>query len=375
MAFYSEKPKPVISIPTSSSILTVDTRDGLTYDSNGYVVYKNPYNIDIYKNSPIFQGKINRIALTNFSMKYTSPNVNPYNNVLYLEKEPEPGQAPELYALFMDTAHLSGLTLEEALPSSSLAVGFYTPEMLTTAVQAALNAGTGVFDSTNWTCQWFKDSTNPNSTGGKFRIGNVNVSFKINPMFGLNKGTYQFQTLAGVKVGPVYNRTSTLAQLMGFDSISSNKGYSAFWFSGIASMNYTSYIDVVSNTITKNQFTRDVSSDNNTGYNLLARIYINQDMKPYIEKTTIYGIDGTTVAGFNYTYDYPGMNPMMINWQASYPKQIRWDKEAFLASIEIQLRDDMGNLLYYGDEPAELVSQYGDTGYALMTFMISEEDD
>jgi hypothetical protein len=378
MAYAQEKLKTVISVPTSSSILTVDTRDGLTYDSQGYPTYKNPYDIDIYKNSPIFRGKINRIALTNFSMKYTTPNVNPYNNVLFLDKQPEqPGDVPERYALFMDTEHLSGLSLEEASPSSSLQPGFYTPEILASSVQNALNAGDGVFDSTSWTCSWVKDSENPASTGGRFRIGNTTIDFKINPMGGLDKGTFQFQTLSNppVKVGPIYKRTSTLAQLMGFDNISSSKAYSTFWFSGIASMNYTSYIDVISNTITINQFTRDVSTDNNTGYNLLARIYINQNLRPNINKTLITGSDGTTVAGYNYTYDYPGMTPMMINWEAEYPKQIRWDKEAFLAGVQIQLKDDMGNLLYFQDEPVNLVSQYGDTGYALMTFMISEQDD
>lgn len=349
-----EKPKSVISIPTSSSILTVDTRDGLTYDSDGYPTYVNPYNVNIYKNESIFQGKINRIALTNFSMKYTIQNVNPYNNVFVLQ-DGNGNMFRAGHDTFID--ELGQVRLSEIVP------GFYEPEALASALQNILVSASALGINT-WSVYFDKEKC-------RFTITNSsNLFFSINPMFGKDKGFYSF----GLPLQS-YKRTSTLATLMGFDNI--GRGNAKIFTSGIPSMNYTSYIDVVSNTITKNQFTRDVSTDNDTGSNLLARIYLNNDMKDYISKTTTYSppvppVTEDTLVDNNYTYNFMGMKPMMINWQASYPKQIRWDKEAFLAGIQIQLRDDTGNLLYYQDRGT---AACGDTGYALMTFMISEEDD
>jgi hypothetical protein len=356
MAYAQEKLKTVISVPTSSSILTVDTRDGLTYDSQGYPTYKNPYDIDIYKNSPIFRGKINRIALTNFSMKYTTQNVNPYNNLLVLED----GLGDE----FRLGDHQYTNELGETA-TATISFGFYQPDELASQIQTVLRNSSALGVNT-WSVSFDKDEC-------IFTISNTSSKFfRINPMFGKDKGTVS----VGGPVNPIiYKRTSTLASIMGFDN--SDSSTSQTKLSATPSMNYTSYIDLVSNTITVNQFTRDVSTDNDTGYNLLARIYLNDNMKDYISVKKSYSppippsIEDTLIST-EYKYNFPGSKPMMINWEAEYPKQIRWDKEAFLAGVQIQLKDDMGNLLYYKER---ITGQAGDTGYALMTFMISEQDD
>ena len=367
MSAYGKKLESVISVPTSSALLTIDTRDSYQFE-DGYIApnYTNPYNIQIYKNESIFQGRITRLALTEVNMIYSIPNVNPYNNILFL----------------------SGSTG----PEESIVLGraFYTPTFLAQQVQIelnALNSGAGCLGTNNWTVSYepgdatFTIQNGPGGTGPA-SPGTI-VPFKINPKFNQDKGTF---TSAGESTS--YKRTDTLATMMGFanvpNAVSPTPGVSSVkktgWRGDVASMLYTTYIDVVSQTLTQNQKVRDVSTNNNTGSNILARIYIGKDFMPLDSTTTILPGPGVDI-----TNNTLQVRPFYINYSPSYVKQVRWNDGIFLSSLNIRLQDDKGNLLYDFErnttasiplpDNAGNVFIAGSNGYAQLTFLISESTD
>ena len=79
---------PYLNVPLSSALFTIDSRDGVRSDpATGYqIIAQNPYDVNIYKNQQLFSGAVERIALTEINMPWNIPNVNDYNNVLYLRK-------------------------------------------------------------------------------------------------------------------------------------------------------------------------------------------------------------------------------------------------------------------------------------------------
>jgi len=301
----SQDAPAVLSTPLSDAVLSVSTIDGLIIDPiTGYQVSVNsPYELNIQKKQTLFSSEIKRISLVQLCMPYTSPNVNPYNNIMYF-------------------VNASGI--EESIV---ITPGFYLPSELAAAIQTAMNTstgstyGTGVFGKINWLVSW--DSRN-----NTFSIDNqlreatsIQFSFTIVPKLNKSKGFYTDID------GSVIYRSSTLAEMMGFNAVSDtvvNKIYGSF-----PSMTYTKYIDIVSTRLCGHQRQRDTSTDYKTGNNILGRIYIAPDR--------VYSTSDTNI---------PGTRPFFINFVPPVPKNIRWEAEEFLPSIDIRLQDDKGNLLY-----------------------------
>jgi hypothetical protein len=389
MNAYGKQLESVITVPTSSALLTIDTRDSYQFE-DGYISpnYTNPYNIQIYKNESIFQGKITRLALQEVNMIYSIPNVNPYNNVLYISGSTGPG-------------------VSTAYPEQAIAVqtNFYTPAGLANTLQNELNTATtvgagstGLFGVDSWQVQY-------NLAESSFIIGNGQtgptgpcVPFNINPKYGQDKGQY-----ANPGERTPYKRTDTLATMMGYGNVANeftpNPDFIVNPNSGVtgdadhitslrgdvASMLYTTYIDVVSQTLTQNQKVRDVSTNNKTGSNLLARIYISKDLQELVPVS----FDYTTAPAFpnnpapdniNIGDTTLNIKPFYINYQPSYVKQVRWNDSIFLSSLNIRLQDDKGNLLYDFERQYSKPGEFnfyraGSNAYAQLTFLISESTD
>ena len=102
-------------------------------------------------------------------------------------------------------------------------------------------------------------------------------------------------------------------------------------------MMYTRYIDVCSRTLTQYQKVKDNSTRENQTPAILARIYLTNDSNP----------------------NYPGSRGTVIQRIWNVPKYSSWSPGQFIDQIDIQLRDDAGNLLYipYNDFSGELTSK------------------
>jgi len=328
---YSDKFIPYLNVPLSTALFTVDSRDGLKSDPvTGLIINpQSPYNINIQKSQQLFSGAVQRIALTEVNMPWNIPNVNPTNNVLFLEKD-------------------DGTTYD-----LEISPGFYLPEDLAFDIQTFL-IGDAVFGTSAWTCTW---NAEDDSTF-KITTGLSGVQFRILPKIGQPKGIsspFQGFPIAGP-------RSSTLASVIGFDYVGSE--YSASVRGSIASMLYTRYVDIVSSVLCKNQDVRDTSTSYFTGNNILARIYISPDR--------MYSITNENIVG---------TRPFILHKEFDTPKEIQWNPTEFLASCNIRLQDEYGNLLYSLSEfplfynpgaPTNTASFAGNSGFVQLTMLISE---
>ena len=156
-------------------------------------------------------------------------------------------------------------------------------------------------------------------------------------MIGLNKGT-------GSAGGVDYTRTSTLADMMGFVQYQQANNVQT---STYASMMYTSYIDITSNQLSRNQTARDTSTSAVTGQNLITRIYLDEAL---------------------------AYAPGQIRESISNSKIFRWSPNEYLANLDIQVRDQFGNFLYVTPTtivlPGNPVTQ--GSAFVQMTFVLSE---
>lgn len=328
----SDKFTPYLNVPLSTALLTIDSRDGLKADpATGLIVNpQNPYNINIQKGQQLFSGAVQRIALTEINMPWNIPNVNPTNNILFLEKD-------------------DGTTTYDL----EISPGFYLPDDLAADIQSFLIAASAL-GTNQWTCTW---NTEDNACF-KITTGLSGVKFKILPKLGQSKGVST--AFAGFPVaGP---RSSTLATMMGFDYVGTD--YAANVRGSVASMLYTRYVDIVSSVLCKNQDVRDTSSSYFTGNNILARIYIAPDR---MYSTTNDNIIGT--------------RPFILHKEFIIPKEIQWNPTEFLPSCNIKLQDEFGNQLYslsefplfYNPGPATSSAEFaGNAGWVELTMLISE---
>jgi hypothetical protein len=337
---------PYLNVPLSSALFTIDSRDGVRSDpATGYqIVAQNPYDISIYKNQQLFSGAVERVALTEINMPWNIPNVNDYNNVLFLKRN-----APEQFA------------------SIVVPVGFYTPTALASAIQNLLNYGiavlpvgpppplVGTLGFTTWTCTWSADTNQFTLTMYEIPVPPAPVppslvGFFILPKIGQPKG-----------VSNGFQRSSTLAEMMGFNSTSSTVPARQL-ISSWATMLYTTYVDIVSSILCKHQDVRDTSTNYFTGNNILARVYISPDR--------YYSVSDTTTIG---------VKPFQLHYEFPVPKEIQWEPTEFLPSCNIKLQDDKGNALFYlptgaSGGSASIASDIvcGNTAFVQMSMLISE---
>jgi len=328
MSYIPDAPA-VLATPLSDAVLSIDTTDGLIIDpATGYQVSANsPYELNIQKKQTLFSSEIKRISLIQLCMPYTSPNVNPYNNVMFFK-------------------NALGAEASVVIPPA-----FYLPSELANIVQFYMNAGAGTFGKTNWLVSYDERAnifTIDNQVSG---ITVPAFSFTVEPKLEQGKGYYTDIDGSNIR------RSSTLAEIMGFNAVSAtptNKIIGSY-----PSMTYTKYIDIVSTRLCGHQRQRDNSTNYKTGNNILGRIYIAPDR--------VYSTTDTTI---------PGTRPFFINFIPPVPKNIRWESEEFLPSIDIRLQDDKGNLLYALPAPANStdpdIMYAGNTAYFQATMLISE---
>ena len=127
--------------------------------------------------------------------------------------------------------------------------------------------------------------------------------------------------------------------------------------SPMPNMSYTQYIDVVSRTLTQFQPTKDNSSRDNQTTAIIARIYVGN-----------YTSEGVGQGDAAATIYWPGCRPAMIHRAYPAPKYASWSPGQFIDQIDIQLLDDAGELLYYGNPGGAL---YSNNDFQL-TFHVSE---
>lgn len=225
----------------ASSYLLIDSQDRYLIDrtTNTYLVNPaiNPNNILINNQKTLGMGAIKRIALTELSFPFTTPNVNETNNTLWIE-----GELGDIYYC--------------GVPEN-----FYTQSELATALEDALNNNLIDYQT--------------GQAGDPFGTWSVSVTPK-NTFTITTTGTVSFQIINN----PNINKQS-LMQVMGFNVLENISQIATSYTSGYAPMYYTRYVDIVSNTLTKFQNIKDAQTQQYYS-DQVYRLYIDNPLEPSI---------------------------------------------------------------------------------------------
>jgi hypothetical protein len=280
-----ENPGQPIRQP-ATAVLTIDTADR---QAPATTLVNNIY---INKQQTLMEGFFTRIALTEINYTWNIPNVNDRNNTISVNVQ-VPGEG-------------------EFLPvKATIETGFYTPDELATAVEAALEAAA---DAAYPAGAPYTFQVDYDDTTRTFSIDNNNLPFEL--------------SFGGTREG------ANLLWMMGFPgtTFESDSGQITKYTGTFAPMIYTTYFDIVSQQLTKKQNVRDNSTSVNTGNNLLARIYLTPD--------------GLVKATPTDQADIVGCRPFTVYREFQNPKQIYWDTKEFINVVDLSLRDRWGNLLF-----------------------------
>lgn len=108
------------------------------------------------------------------------------------------------------------------------------------------------------------------------------------------------------------------------------------------SLTYTKYIDICSRQLTQYQKVKDNSTRENQTPAVLCRLYLGN-----------YTVEGLPATSGQET-TWPGARPCVIQRIMNVPKYSMWNPGQFIDQIDIQLRDDTGNLLFI---PSNAISE------------------
>jgi hypothetical protein len=229
--------------------------------------------------------------VTEARFEFNSPNVNPRNNQI----------------TFFDASDVEySITINEA---------FYTPDELATALENSL---TTAIPSQTWDVAYTASSN--------FQIIS-DANFLIWP--------HDYGTPQSILKGLFF--------MMGFSQVNSLTPLSTQEGSIFPSMCYTRYVDVCSRQLTQYQKAKDNSTRENQVPAVLCRLYLGN-----------YTSEGVGDGDDTARKIWPGCAPAVIYRYFNVPKMSNWSSGAFIDQIDIELRDDSGNLLYipgpYDDE-------------------------
>jgi hypothetical protein len=341
----------------STALLCVNSADSDVYNATGFRVSSTaPARIFINNMRPMVVGYMTRVALTEVNIQWDTPNVNESNNTLTLE-------------LF----NASGVS--QGFARIQVSSGFYTAPLLGFAVASALNANaaiTAVLGASTFSVLFgglpcgtnlaFAGTTK-NAVGSYFVI----TSSSTTGFFRLVPGTKSNGSLPAL--------VDDLTNMMGLTpTIASGAlNYYTTITGGFASMQYSPYIDVVSDLLTKNQNVTDgVSSKVSRGGGILARIYFSPLEYTPRDVTITYA---PTSGNFGSSTDNAvGSSPFTCLRQFAVPKQIQWNTTENIDLLDIQIQDYLGNPVVY--QP--IAQQVGDemvfagTADIQMTFQVTE---
>ena len=277
-----------------------------------------------------------RIAVSEIRFPYFIPNVNSYNN-----------------GFSITTLNASGTAVTTMI---TIPIGFYTPTSLVSTVQAILTT---------------------NSSGGVFADP---ITFSYNP------ATSQYSLVMDTNTGGInsivlgYSNTQTSSTwLSNYDNWQSQANFFnlvgwpftfsnlRLFFTAYGSSNpltgspsetlYTEFIDITSSKAHEFTNLRDGNSGNTSTVSI-CRLYVNDNVNinesPWI-----------------------GQSPVVLHRQFKNPKYIRWNAEAVISWLDIQVRDSFGNLVPLPPAitlPTNPASVYADTYPDFCITLLASED-
>ena len=303
-----------------------------------------PYNnFTLQKPQALVQGGIQRLKLNEVKFPYATPNnVGGVTNYVYVQTYNRTTKVFVAEALIT----LSGFSV----------AGFYTGAQYAAELQTRLRASAiGVAVSNVWVVTYGND--------GSFTItSDVTATGQL----------FTMTPIPYASIGVVPIPAKSLLSVLGFDAVNnfvdvcqtpSDPKVSVF-----APLSFTSYIDITSTNLTRFQTIADTNTRQNSRGNLICRLYVADENSVVPTLGTYWDSSSNVAVPFN-TAQPAGSVPFVIHRQFQDPKVFRWENNASVNAIDIQLYDDVGNLLYY---PTGLVASYSMPNFQI-SFKCSEE--
>jgi hypothetical protein len=254
-----------------------------------------------------------RISLTEINLAWATPNVNERNNTL---------------SIFVQGLDFCG-NYRIAVPQS-----FYTPSELADEVKSALDnldidSDDVVWDVTHTPREAYFTISISGSTSGDPYVFNIlppNQSYTFTDTATSDDGDGDVNT---------YAVEDDLTYMMGLTPATTTEAAAYTTIkSGYASCQYTPYVDIVSNILTKNQNVRDNDSSLRNGASKLARVYLSE---PGAKNQFTIDATGTAV-----DCNIVGCRPFVIHREFQTPKVISWNTTENVDIVDLQVLDRLG---------------------------------
>jgi hypothetical protein len=285
-----------------------------------------PNNFQIGSAGALIYGYMNKLVVSQVQLQYNVPTVIPGRN---------------------DTFYIYGAQIDT--PANSVKVqitipyGYYTPIQLAAVLQTLIRASdVATYAPTfrvvyNSAAEIPSANSRQNENTFTFSSNNQNFGFFF-PSPGL--------LIAPGPTGQNLNNEQTLNAmkaylLMGIDytnsELTQQPGSPFVQQTGGNNINflYTPYVDIISETLTKYQNIKDTDTSSNKVNSIVARVYLS-------------GVGVPQETG-----GVVGSKPFTVVQDMNSPKVMRWSRDEAVNSIDFQLRDQYGDLLFFQDTTVE----------------------
>jgi hypothetical protein len=302
-----------------------------------------PYSNDFSIDSPnaLINGYIEKIVISQIQLQYNLPTIIPGRN--------------DIIAIDIESSAGSGvfIPLRVVIP-----YGFYTPDELAALVATMINLSAGqVIPGFEAIIVGYNQGSIPNSTQTNALFLDVGFVFEaadpaIRIYFPLP--TTEVPGLTPDEFNTVF-KTYKLFGLTQLNTIPQNKQQSQ----APPIFLYTPYIDIYSDALTNYQKLKDTDSSTSKRKGLISRLYLSGVGQPQLTSSVgtiselnfdYNGEEGTGTISSNVSIAL-GSYPFIITYDMNSPKVIKWTTDSAINSLDFQLRDCYGDLLFTSTEP------------------------
>jgi hypothetical protein len=310
-------PNAILAISSTDRYITTVKGNANQPFSNvllGEYLSQGPYANDFSITAPsaLINGYIEKIIVSQIQLQYNVPTVIPYLN--------------DTLPVYYESGIGTGLWLFKKV---EFPYGFYTPQALAAIVETQL-----AFDipaMIPWTVGYFGDTGL--DQGFKITTGSERRFYLGSPA--------QLRGF-GDLTEPEITAALKTYRMFGYSQFNSEPSlFQLSW--NTPQLLYTPFIDIYSDALTNYQALKDTDSSVSRRKGLVARLYLSGVGAPqvtnrsYIDQTT-----GNTVL----PSDSLGAYPFTLTFDLNSPKVINWTKDTAVNSLDFQVRDCYGDLLF-----------------------------
>jgi hypothetical protein len=317
---YSQQPQQdvetIINRTSASQYLVLDSKNRFFSASPNQTQDQPWNNFRLQKGESLMESFATRLTISEIRFPWLIPNITTFNDTIYI--------VGVVVGDTVNTVHEIGLISQ-----------FYTPDEIMTEINNQISTFNLINPPTFSSLVAGETEVNLATSGGS----PIWISWRPVDLTAPSLTPQQIQDLKYQ-----YATLPSLAKTLGFTfeqvlySPNTGAGGPDFFpilntiVSNPTEYLYTSYVDITSNKL--NQYTTNLDGSSDiTSNRLLLRLYYSDESSMY----NSYNNENNIINIYN---------PTLIHRQFKNPKQVMWNKESVVDWLDIQVRDQYGNLVY-----------------------------